>query len=258
MGSQGKVKPLTASQQRLLKLLFKFRFVSSHSLAQAMNINRRSVYESLEKLTPTKLIIKVYSDDFRIDRKPAYYYLSKSGVTTVRKLMDVRESVVHALYKNDTASEEFIQHCLTLITVYAAMKRSLPDTPDIFTKTEINRFEEFPKNRPDLYVRMPDDKGAMVVLADSLPPWLCRKRLEEIITHSEEEGWYADYPKICFILNDERRKLGFLASARRKLDDMGYDEDELTILATSLHDLQLHPEASWSSTSSPKQRISLF
>jgi predicted transcriptional regulator len=111
MGTQKEQAMLTASQQRLLKLLFKFRFISAQSLAHVMNINRRSVYEALEKLTNTELVIKVYSDDFRIDRKPAYYYLSKSGVTTVRKLMDVTESVVHTLYKNDEASEEFIQHC---------------------------------------------------------------------------------------------------------------------------------------------------
>jgi predicted ArsR family transcriptional regulator len=101
MGSDENGQKLTGQQQRILKLLFKFRFVSAGLLAMVMGIRREGVYQVLEQLVSKKLVAKVYKTEYRIDRKPAYYYLNKSGVTTVRKLMDVKESVVHALYKND-------------------------------------------------------------------------------------------------------------------------------------------------------------
>jgi hypothetical protein len=105
---------------------------------------------------------------------------------------------------------------------------------------------------------MPDDHGAIVELADGLPPWICRKRLVEIIVHSEEEGWYTDYPRICFILKDETAKKRFLYDARRKLDDMGYDVDELIVLAASLHALLQAPDTAWSRPQRPKRDVALF
>ena len=115
MDGDVKGQKLTGQQQRVLKLLFKFRFVSAGLLADVMGIHRVSVYEVLEQLVSKKLVAKVYEPKFRIDRKPAYYYLNKSGVTAVRKLMDVKESVVHALYKNDEMTDDFVRHSMKLI-----------------------------------------------------------------------------------------------------------------------------------------------
>jgi hypothetical protein len=58
--SEEKVK-LTSWQQRVLKLLFKFRFISTQLLVDVMCINRRSVYGGL--------VDKVYGTDFRYVKK---------------------------------------------------------------------------------------------------------------------------------------------------------------------------------------------
>jgi len=64
---------LTAQQQRVLKLLFKFRFVSAQLLVEVIGINRRSVYEVLEYLVKQNLVTKVYKSEYRLHGKPAYY-----------------------------------------------------------------------------------------------------------------------------------------------------------------------------------------
>jgi predicted transcriptional regulator len=258
MGASEKEVKLTVQQQRVLKLLFKFRFVSAQLLGLVMGIRRVSVYEVLEKLVGKGLVTKVYKNEYRIHGKPAYYYLNKTGVTTVRKLMDVKESVVHALYKNEEATEEFIEHCLKLTGLYTAIMPTLPENSDIFTRTEINRFKQFPKNRPDLYVRTPDGHEAIIVLVDEKPPYIIRKRLEEIITHSEDEGWDGDYPRICFVLKDGNAKNSFLYTTRKKLESMGFDEEEIYILATSLKAVKEESRVMWSNALNPKEYISLF
>lgn len=258
MGSSEKEVKLTVQQQRVLKLLFKFRFVSAQLLAQVIGIRRESVYQVLEYLVKGGLVTKVYKDEFRIDRKPAYYYLNKTGVTTVRKLMDVKESAVHALYKNDVATEEFIEHCLKLMLIYTAFAQSLPEDAEIFTKPEINRFKQFPKNRPDLYIRTTDGNEAIVILADEKPSYIIRKRLEEIITHSEDEGWDGDYPRICFVLKDGSAKNSFLYTTNNKLESMGFDENEIYILATSLRTIKDGSKQIWSNAFKPKKQIDLF
>lgn len=259
MEAKGESLKLTPQQQRVLKLLFKFRYVSAQSLAIVMGIRRASVYEVLEYLVKQELITKVYKSEWRIDRRPAYYYLTKSGVTTVRKLMDVKESVVHALYKNEDASEEFIQHCLVTLGCYNALKPHLPEDSEIFTKAEINRFRQFPKNRPDLYIRTPSGQEAIIVLLDDKPPYIIRKRLDEIITHSEDEGWDNEtYPHICFILKDDYSKNSFLYGANKKLESMGMDEDEITILATSLKAISTPSQRIWANAFNPKRLVNLF
>lgn len=249
---------LTTQQQRVLKLLFKFRFTSTQLLALVMDIHRVSVYEVLEALVKKELVSKVYKEEFRIDRKPAYYYLNKTGVTTVRKLMDAKESVVHSLYKNDMATNDFIEHSLTLTGLYVAIKTAIPEGSDIFTKAEINRFKQFPKNRPDIYIHTPDDREAIVILVNDAAPYIVRKRLDEIITHSEDEGWDGDYPRICFVLKDGSAKNSFLYTTKKKLDGMGFDESEITILASSLQAVTESSHHIWSNAFSPKKYVSLF
>lgn len=254
-----KDQALTGQQQRVLKLLFKFRFVSAGLLAMVMGIRRESVYGVLEQLVSKDLVTKVYDPTFRIDRKPAYYYLNKTGVTAVRKLMDVKESVVHALYKNDEMTADFVGHSMKLVQCYAAIIKYLPQGSDIFSKTEINRFRQFPKNRPDLYIRTPDGQEAIVVIVDDKPPYIVRKRLDEIITHSEDESWQGDsYPRICFVLRDNSAKYSFLYTTHKKLEGMGMEEDELPILAASLTAFDEPASHIWSSPFSPKKFVTLF
>lgn len=259
MSSEAKDQKLTGQQQRVLQLLFKFRFVSAGLLADVMGIHRVSVYEVLEQLVSKKLVAKVYEPKFRIDRKPAYYYLNKSGVTAVRKLMDVKESVVHALYKNDEMTDDFVSHSMKLIQCYTAITKYLPKDSAVFSKTEINRFRQFPKNRPDLYIRTPDGKEAIVVIADDKPPYIVRKRLDEIITHSEDESWEGDnYPHICFVLKDSAAKFSFLYTTNKKLEGMGMDEGELPILASALTAFDKPAAHIWSSPFNPKKQTALF
>ncbi|HLZ15347.1 MAG TPA: MarR family winged helix-turn-helix transcriptional regulator [Candidatus Saccharimonadales bacterium] len=249
---------ITVQQQRILKSLFKFRFISAQLAAQVMGISRQGVYQALEALVDKKLVSKVYEKEFRIDRKAAYYYLNKQGVTAVRRLLDVKESTVHALYKNDVATPEFIERCLAAAHCYAILNHFLPADTNIFTKAEINRFSQFPKNRPDLYIRTPDNKEAVIVVMDDKPLYIARKRFDEIIRHSEDEGWDGDYPHIGFILRHGNDKNSFLFTARKKLENMGMDEDEIYVLATDLKALGGNSDRIWSSVFSPKSFVRLF
>ena len=258
MSSEVKGQKLTGQQQRVLKLLFKFRFVSAGLLADVMGIRKPSAYEVLEQLLAKELVVKVYNSSFRIDRRPAYYYLNKTGVTTVRKVMDVKESVVHALYKNDEMTDEFVEHCLKLMQCYVSILATLPEGSNIFSKSEINRFTQFPKTRPDLYIRTPDGKEAMIVILDDKPQYIVRKRLDEILEHSEEEGWDGDYPRIGVIVKDTTTMHSLLYTTEKKLESMGIDEGELTVLVAPLVEFSKVAPKQWTLTLKQKEKVALF
>ncbi len=259
MKARSPIVNLTANQERILRILFKFRFATVYSIAHIISNHRSSVYDVLEGLITEGLVIKVYAKEFRINRRAAYYYLSPGGVTQVKKIMDVKEATVHTLYNNGTASEEFIDHCLKLIEIYPVLRSNLPEDSNIFSKQEINRFNEFPKNRPDFYIRTPEGKEGIVVLADDRPAYIIRKQRDEIISHSENEGWTQDtYPYIYFILKDSAALNTFLYTTRKKLEELGVEEHDLHIRATYLSALNLSSILIWYSPDNQKQAVSLF
>lgn len=258
MGASRKAIKITQQQARVLTLLFKFRYVTANTLSKVLGIRSDNTYKVLENLVKTNLVTKVYEKTYRIDRKPAYYYLNKQGVSTVRNIMYVKESAVHALYKNDVASDTFVEHCLTALSCYNALKQSLPENTDIFTKSEINRYSQFPKNRPDLYIRTSDDTEVIIVLAHDSPSYIVMKRLDEILTHSEDEGWDGNYPTIAFVLKDSSSKSTFLYRVNKKLDSMGMNEDEIKVLATSLKEFEGNNKNIWHNTFAPQKRIALI
>jgi hypothetical protein len=172
--------------------------------------------------------------------------------------LDVKEPVVHALYKNDQASDDFIQHCQAVLGVYGSLKPVLPAGADIFTKTEISCFRQFPKNRPDLYVRTPSNKEAVIVVADNLPNYIVNKRLEEIIAHNEDEGWQGHYPTIAFMLKDQAAKNSFIYRAYQKMEAMGFDENELIVLASSLSSVATGRSQLWQNVCTPTKQQRLL
>lgn len=256
---------ITRQQERFLKLLYKFRYVNTQELAKVLSIRSDTTYEVLKILVDKGLVTKVYKKEYRIDRIPAYYYLNSTGVTTVRKLLGVPESVVHALYKQ--SSDDFIAQCQTTLACYNLLRDQLPPKTYIFAKTEINQDTAFPKNRPDLYIRTPDNQEIIVYIMTTQPNYIINKRIDEIISHSEDEGWDGDYPTIALIVKDSRTQNSILFKTNKKLEIMGMEEDELTVLVTSLDKLRTggisdnnsnHNPAMWGNAFSPLKLVSLL
>ncbi|MCX6727526.1 MAG: MarR family winged helix-turn-helix transcriptional regulator [Candidatus Saccharibacteria bacterium] len=249
---------LTKQQQRLLKLVYKFRFITAPSLAKLLSIRHDTAYESLQSLLKLELIERVYKQSWRIDRKPAYYYLSKQGVTTVKKLLELQDRAVNSIYNDFRASQDFIQECFNNLECYISIKQKLPEDTIIRTKTEINRFKIFPKQRPELYVKTASGHEAFIIIVPDKLPYFVNKRRDEYIEHSEEEGWRGAYPTMAFVFKDSRSKLGFLYKAQKKLEELGYEENEISIVATDLKQLTHGENPGWSNAFNPTKYVNLL
>lgn len=249
---------LTNQQQRLLKLVYKFRFITAPLLAKLLTIRHDTTYDSLRTLHRLELLERVYKESWRIDRRPAYYYLSKKGVTTVKKLLELDDNAVNSLYSDSKASPDFIQECFNNLACYIAIKKDLPTDSVIRTKTEINRFKVFPKQRPELYIKTPSGNEAFIIIVPDKLPYFVNKRRDEYIEHSEEDGWNGDYPVMAYVFKDKRSKLGFLYKAHKKLDEMGYEETEISILATDINQLLSDEKSGWASAFNPTKYQELF
>lgn len=249
---------LTKQQQRLLKLVYKFRFITAPLLAKLLSIRHDTAFNALQSLYKLELLERRYEQSWRIDRRPAYYYLSKKGVTTVKKLLELKDGGVNSLYHDAKVGPEFIQGCFNNLACYIAIKQDLPAETAIRTKTEINRFKIFPKTRPELYVKTADRQEAFIIITPDKLPYFVNKRRDEYLEHSEDEGWNGRYPVIAFVLKDTRAKLGFLYKAHEKLEEMGFEQNDISIVATDIKQLLSEGSPGWASAYNPTKFIELF
>jgi len=250
---------LTRQQQTFVKLLGKFRFVTSSSLSSVLGIRTDTTYKVLEKLVELRVVAKVSQPGWRMQGRSAYYYLSHPGVTLLRQLLDVKESAVNTLYKNGSVSEDFVNHSLAVLSAYPHLVSHIPKDSRILTRTELSRHPDLPRNRPDLYIRTHGGSEAFIVFAHDMAPYVARKRLDEIVKHSEEEGWESgSYPLVVFVLKDSGSRRRFLSQASRKLDNMGIDGRDLELCAATMPDVMSEQENIWQSVYDPHSDRPLF
>lgn len=228
-----KLLKLTTTQDHTLKLLYKFRFVTTHTLANyKQQSDIKSSYKLLEKLKNQGYVIKHYDKLAKIDRKSAIYSLSKEGIRYLRDKYTLSKSALHAMYKNRSTSEAYAEQYIDVFKVCNSIRNSYPDQFDIFTKTELNDQVYFPDPRPDLYLRRREETAGprefMLLMVNDVQLFVIKKRLKPVLEHYEKEGWDGDYPTVLMVLPTSSVE----TRVREYLDNLDLD-DELKVLLTT-------------------------
>ena len=229
---------LNAKQLHILTLLYKFRYATIPLLTSYKNLKSNSLQRTLDILLKKEYVGRKFEPVFKIDRKPAIYYLSSRGATYLKEDPRFDPNVLHSFYKNKSLSTGFMQHSIDTFTVYNALKKDYGDTYQIFTKQELGSFDDLPESKPDLYLR--GEQEYFVTLAHDTQPYLTRKRMGEYIDHSEEEGWNrGSYPTLLFVFADSNNEARFLDFSKKALESAGIDIGELTIATTTIKALTM-------------------
>jgi DNA-binding MarR family transcriptional regulator len=223
---------LNPKQLHILRLHYKFRFITIPLLTTYKNLKSNSLHRTFDILREEKYIDRRFDSSYKIDRKPATYYLTTKGMAVLKGESRVNQATLHSFYKNKSVSDAFMQHAVDTLEVYNILKQAYKDRFEIFTRQEVMQFNEFPKTKPDLYLR--GDREYFVSLVHDLPQFLIKKRLAEYITHSDEDGWlHGDYPTLLFVCADESAARRVLKFAETTLEDAGIEEEELRIGVTT-------------------------
>lgn len=225
---------LNAKQLNLLTLLYKFRFINIPLLTQYKGLkSQTTLLRNLNKLEEQRYIGRRFDLSFKIDRKSAFYYLVANGINILKEDPRFNEAILHSYYKNKSVGEIFMQHSIDTLAVFNSIKNLYGSKFEIFTKNELSSFDDFPINKPDLFLR--GDNEYCIMLSHDIQPFIIRKRLAEYISHSEEEGWNSGiYPRLLFILSNSSSEARFLDFAKSSLASAGIDDTELIIGATTI------------------------
>jgi hypothetical protein len=188
-------KKLNAEQLEVLELLYKFRFGSNDLIAQYFGKKDRSfVFKRLSILLEQGLIGKRFDSSYRIQGKPAAYYLTPAGA---RVLQGQHEEAINikAIYKDKTVSDQFVRHSLDLLVVYNQLKAQYGDRFKFFTRANLNReqFDYFPQPLPDAYIRLrlggEEKQFFLDMFYDDQPFFAAARKIKRHVEYAESGEW---------------------------------------------------------------------
>jgi Replication-relaxation len=188
-------KNLNAEQLEVLELLHKFRFASNDLIAQYFGKKDRSfVFKRLSILLEQRLIGKRFDSSYRLQGKPAAYYLMPAGA---RVLQERHQAMINikTIYKDKSVSEQFVRHSLDLLAIYNQLKAQYGDRFKFFTKVNLNReqFDYFPQPLPDAYIRLrlggEEKQFFLDMHYDDQPFFAAARKIKRYIEYAESGKW---------------------------------------------------------------------
>ena len=237
-------RKLTKQQNRYLKLIFKFRFVTVELLTSHLDVNRSAVQRSLVTLLERGYITRRYGTEYRMSGRHAEYCLDLAGIRYLREMLadSWPEELFKPMYKDRTCTDQFVQKSLLIFRIYLKLTRRHGDKVAIFTSSELRQREDCPKPLPSLYVdstKYEDTDWFLEVFTDTLFFYI-KKCVQQYVAHYEEYEWEGDtYPTVLLVVPNEKLQKKATRYIKNYLDDRFIDDDELIVQATTFEMLEV-------------------
>jgi hypothetical protein len=232
-------KSLNTKQLAILDLLYRFRFGTTDLFTKALEVNHKTkMNERLKILLDQEYIGRHYEPEYRLLRKHASYYLLPKGMKALREL-DTKydETILRNSYKDKTASDQFINHNLTIFKTYCDLKVIHGDKLKFFTKSQLKPYDYFPHPLPDAYFRIETDKQPkqyfLEALESSRPFFVSVRKARRYIAYSENGEWddtETELPTVILVCDSGTLKRRMDKQVEKIASDI--DPDELSYLAT--------------------------
>ena len=259
--------PLNPKQIHILKLIYKFRFVTAPLLAEYKGLkSRKAMYTALERLLKQEYLGKRTDSNSLFQNKGGRYFLTSQARKLLRTDYGVPEKNLETLSKNKSVSEGFVDKQVDVLRLFLNLGRIYPDIFDMFTKTELAIHDYFPKPTPNLYLNRfqpTQDNKHNEYLLDLLlydPLFLLKKRVDTYIEHYDSDEWEDEaktkYPGILLVCPDSSIEFKIQNYVKKVLEDRGMD-DEMFFYTTTLRALGGAEEQVWSNVFEPEKLISL-
>ncbi len=216
---------LNTKQTSLLKLIYKFRFVTADLVAVHKDMSRSATNYSLAILVDQEYLGRRYDNSYKIAGKSAVYYLTAKAIRLLKESLTLDDKVVRTMANNKTVSDNFIDEKLNAMRTYLVLRESYPDIFDVFTPQELGGFSDLPDPKPSLYLHrktssesMPNDYMLDIISDSRL--FIVKKRVQTYIEHCESKKWgKSAYPTVLLVLATPRAEYTVLKYTEPLLED---------------------------------------
>lgn len=224
-------RPLNDKQILILKLLYKFRFLTVGLLQTAQGHKYQATQnDRLKILYQQEYIGRHYDSSYRIDRRYAEYFILAKGINALKDLGVFRPTTLKNLYKDKTAKPQFIAHSLNIFELYNVFRGLYADTFSFYTKTELTGREDMPDILPDAYLRPKDLSGTKAFYLDYVDDLaqllLVKRKITSYLKHADSDEWQDSgktYPEVLLITELESTQKTLHKYIEKKLSYSGVD-----------------------------------
>lgn len=250
---------LNNKQIQLLKLLFKFRFVTAELVARHKGIRKSAVNNAFSILLDQGLIARHYDNSYKIQGRGATYYLTPEALRLLKGNYKLSETVVRAMLNNKRLSDSFIDDNLTIMAAYLNLRAIYPNAFNIFTASELGDFDYFPEPKPSLYLirKKPatsSHKDYLLDIFNDSRLFIIKKRIQVYIDHFDSGDWgEGEYPTILLVCADPRSEEKVLKYVESLLEDF----ELYATTKKALLNRQSQEMAIWTDAINPEELISL-
>lgn len=184
-----------------------------------------NVFRRLETLEQQGLIAKKYFDNYRLLHKPVAYHLLPEGIRRLQQNKPALNARVSVVYKYKTVSEQFIQDCFDMLSIYLAL-RSHYSGLKFFTKIDLKHedYEYFPQPLPDAYIRLGNDKQYFLQVHHAHQPFFVATRsIKKYVDYYEGGVWDdtgTEFPVLLFVFDNSRIQIRFHEFIRKSVEDV--------------------------------------
>lgn len=188
-------KLITTKQQKILKLLYTYRFLTRPQLQSFLNHkDKRRVISWLKDLRDKEYIDWKYDNKtFNTKNQPAIYYLALKAIQYLRKLGEYPNEELRKRYKEPTRTQIFIDRCLLLADCCITLKsksnnelKYLCVLPVDYANPE-NSYYFLDELKPHLYFKKQTGDEVTNYLLENfeitLPRYQLRKRLKDYVEY---------------------------------------------------------------------------
>ncbi len=246
-------RPLNDKQILLLKLLYKFRFITVGLLQTAQGHKYQATHnDRLKVLYDQEYIGRHYNDTYRIDRRYAEYFILPKGIRVLKDLGSLNTADLKNLYGDKTASPQFIAHSLGIFDLYNLFRRLYPDTFSFYTKTELAGRDDTPPQLPDAHLKTKDaatERRFYVDSVDDLAGLLFVKRkITSYIKHCDSVEWQEigkEYPDVLLVVERKSSEKTLHKYIEKKLSYSGVDMQFYTTTRQALAEAKPSSDVIW-------------
>lgn len=198
-----KERKLNKGQVEVLRLLYRYRFITSELLARFENQKHLQVTRSrLATLEKQGYIGRRYDSSYKLLGKFAAYYLLPKGLQYLKSIDVAEPQAIKMMYNDRKASDKFVDFCLSVCRTAQALISFYGEEAGVFTRTELLDYDYFPQPQPDLYlsIKRKTTRHYFVDLYDNATPaFVLVKKIKKYAEHEESGEWEStgsDYPEV--------------------------------------------------------------
>ncbi len=219
-------RPLNDKQTLLLKLIYKFRFITVDHIQTAQKQKDQSTVNGrLKVLRDQCYIDRHYDSSYKLQGKHAVYFITTKGINLLKTLEGLQERTLRNMSRDKSARESFVGHSLNIFDLYNLVRQNYPDTFNFYTTNELAKDEQYPELLPDAYLEAKNDDHSNYFLESfdvTVPLFLMKQKIRGYTKHYLENGW-DEYPGVILIVENPNALKTIKKYVAKVLDASGLD-----------------------------------